>query len=49
MEEISKEKEKVKKEYKWGSIRCKQATIYTAPKSKIESGALYAPEQARGD
>jgi len=42
MEEISKEKEKVKKKYKWGSIRYKQATIYTAPKSKIESGALNA-------
>jgi len=47
-EEISREKGK--KKAKWESVRYKhnKQTIYTAPKSKIETRVHYVPEPAWG-
>jgi len=46
-EEISKEGEEVRISVEAYNIN--KETIYTAPKSKIESRAHYAPEPAWGD
>jgi len=46
-EKISKEKMK-KKRISGEAHEINKQTIYIAPKSKIESRAHYAPEQARG-